>query len=177
MLAAPHMAPLAEHVLALNGTPRGWVPDFDPLDGGTRARLLLLLEKPGPGLHSGFVSRDNDTRTAAAIRAGMAQAGVPRSGTVIWNIVPWWNGTIAVRGADLRDGVAALGDLLRLLPELRGVVLAGRSAQRAGALLGGTGLHLFPCVHPSPNARAGPASSVAWLDLPNVWQKAWAATG
>ena len=41
-----------------------------------RRGCCFLLEKPGPGIHpGGFVSRDNDTPTAAAIRAFMAQAG------------------------------------------------------------------------------------------------------
>ena len=42
------------------------VPDVDPLDGGVNARLLILLETPGPRvLGTGFVSRDNPDGTAA----------------------------------------------------------------------------------------------------------------
>ena len=175
MLDEPHMRPLAAYVRALNGAGHGWAPDFDPLDGGARAQLLLLLEKPGPGLHSGFVSRDNDTPTAATIRDGMAAAGVPRRGTAIWNIVPWWNGTMAVRTPELRAGAAEIRVLIHLFPELRSVVLAGKSAQRAAPLVGN--LAVFACVHPSPNARAGPASSAAWRNLPDIWREAWRAGG
>lgn len=45
---SPHMAPLNAMVTALRAEGRGAVPDFDPLDGGVGARILFLLEKPGP---------------------------------------------------------------------------------------------------------------------------------
>ena len=170
-----HIASPAAYAQTLRCQARGFVPDFDPCDGGVRARLLLLLEKPGPGLHSGFVSRDNDTPTAATIRTGMVQAGVLREETVIWNVVPWWNGTTAVRAAELRAGLAELPTLLALLPALRSAVLAGRSAQAAAPLVAKAGLPVFACVHPSPNARAGPASAAAWRELPRIWGDAWIA--
>ena len=47
MLDLPHMAPLKAYAAALR-RPGTEVPDFDPLDGGVAARLLFLLEKPGP---------------------------------------------------------------------------------------------------------------------------------
>ena len=176
LLHAAHVAPLAGYVAGLNRQQRGFVPDFDPLDGGIGARLLLLLEKPGPRAAppggSGFVSRDNPTQTAKAIRDGMAQAGVPRHGTVIWNMVPWWNGTMAVRMAERRAGAEALAALLPLLPALRCAVLAGAVAQACGAPVLAE-LAVVRCVHPSPNARAGPSSSAAWRELPDVWRQAW----
>ena len=173
MLALPHMQVLSEYVRGLNARGLGWAPDFDPRDGGVNARLLLLLEKPGPGLHSGFVSRDNDTPTARTIRDGMEQAKVPRDGIAIWNMVPWWNGTTAVRAAELRAGAGELGRLVRLLPRLCRVILAGNAARRASPMLQSMGLHVFSCVHPSPNARAGPASAAAWRNLPEIWRDAW----
>ena len=173
------LSPLAAYVETLRAQNRGQVPDFDPLDGGVDARLLLLLEKPGPrapGAGAGFVSRDNPTPTAATIRAGMATAGVPREGTILWNVVPWWNGTMRIYAAEKRAGAAELQGLLALLPRLRSVVLAG-SVARAIALpvLADRDLKVFKCVHPSPNARAGPASSEAWRKLPEIWQAAWDA--
>ncbi len=176
LLTAPHMRPLGAYVRALNAQGRGWTPDFDPCDGGVRARLLLLLEKPGPGLHSGFVSRDNDTPTGRTIRRFMLEAGLPRDGMAIWNLVPWWNGTMTVRRAESRAGAAALPGLLALLPDLHCVVLAGRLARNFGApALADRDVAIFECVHPSPNARAGPASSAAWRELPRVWRQAWQA--
>ncbi len=179
LLSAPHMAPLTGFVQMLRAQAGLFVPDFDPLDGGTDARLLMILEKPGPTVAppkgSGFVSRDNPTETARAIRDGMATAGVPRKGVAIWNTVPWWNGTMRVRVAEARDGAGVLADLLPLLPDLRCVVLAGAVARRyALPICADAGLRAFKCVHPSPNARAAPATSAAWRALPDVWRAAWA---
>ncbi len=176
----PHVRPLAGYVARLADQARGFVPDFDPLDGGVDARLLMLLEKPGPRIcppgGSGFVSRDNPDQTARTLHRCMAQAGVPRAGIAIWNIVPWWNGTIALTGAEKRLGEVELLALLPLLPALRGVILAGNPAWEYGApSLERTGLKLFRCVHPSPQARAGPRSSAAWLRLPALWRDAWEA--
>src|SRR4051794_39202793 len=68
----------------------GFVPDFDPLDGGARARLLLLLETPGPRIFtSAFVSRDNPTGTAANLFRFTQEVGIPRREMLIWNTVPW----------------------------------------------------------------------------------------
>ena len=173
------LSPLTAYVDTLRAQNRGQVPDFDPLDGGVEARLLLLLEKPGPrppGAGAGFVSRDNPTPTAACIRAGMAAAGVPRQGTVIWNAVPWWNGTMRIYAAEKRAGAAELEALLALLPRLRSVVLAGSVAQAvAWPVVANHDVDVFRCVHPSPNARAGPASSQAWRKLPEIWRDAWKA--
>lgn len=48
MLGRQHMLPLNALVAKLRESDRGYVPDFDPLDGGTNARLLFLLENPKP---------------------------------------------------------------------------------------------------------------------------------
>lgn len=180
LLQLPHARPLAEYVQRLGVQGRGFVPDFDPLDGGVEARLLMLLEKPGPRIcpprGSGFVSRDNADQTARTLHRFMREADVPRRGVVVWNIVPWWNGTITLVGAEKRLGGAELRGLLTLLPSLRGVILAGNPAWEFGAPpLAASGLELFRCVHPSPQARIGPRTREAWLLLPQIWQKAWKA--
>lgn len=74
--AAPAAAPLAEwldEVVAdrlAEGLPAE-MPYVDPLDAGTDARVLIILEAPGPGTNasnlnpgSGFISSDNDDWTA-----------------------------------------------------------------------------------------------------------------
>ncbi len=174
MLDAPHMAPLLGLVAALRaGQPGTEVPDFDPLDGGTEADVLLLLEKPGPGAAgrgSGLVSRDNADPTAVAIHRFMREAGLPRGRCVIWNAVPWWNGTCKVTAAEVRAGLDALPDLLERLPRLRSVLLAGRTAGRARPLLEGRGLRLHESVHPSPQVRA--SRPAEWQAIPLVWSAA-----
>ena len=54
---------------------------------------------------SGFISRNNDDPSAAATIEFMEKAGIPRTLTVIWNVIPWWNGTRKVTGPELREGV------------------------------------------------------------------------
>ena len=111
MLAAPHTAPLAAYVAALRRAHPGWeIPDFDPLDGGARADILFLLEKPGPmtslsGKGSGFVSRNSDDPTAQAIFGFMQEAGLPRERTIRWNVIPGWNGTLKITAGELRAGI------------------------------------------------------------------------
>ncbi len=182
MLDMPHVAPLTAFAAELRANRAGDVPDFDPLDGGTGARLLFLLEKPGPAtsaqglrLGSGFISRDNDNPTAAAIHSFMRMAGLPRKATVLWNVIPWWNGTIAVKGPELKAGISRLPDLVSRLPNLQGVVLVGRHAASARQALTGTGLLLSTSDHPSPNVRAG--FRQRWDAIPRVWARAGAQLG
>lgn len=175
MLGLPHAAPLAAYAAGLRAAgpglpaPDRQAPDFDPLDGGTAARVLFVLEKPGPGIvPGGFVSRDNDTPTAQAIHAFMHQAGLPRAETVLWNLVPWWNGTTAITAAERVAGAQALRELLPLLPGLDTAVLVGRTAGAARPLLGG--LRVLSSAHPSPQVRAGFRDR--WDAIPEVWRQA-----
>ena len=113
LLSASHIKPLNDFAERLRlGRPGSTVPFFDPLDGGTAARIMFLFEKPGPKTDAGsprgtgFVSRDNDGRTAEWTFRLMRLAGIPRSLTVIWNVVPWWDKKRIVSPAELREGVA-----------------------------------------------------------------------
>jgi hypothetical protein len=148
MLAEAHMQPLASYTKKLEG-PGLQVPDFDPCDGGVKAQVLFLFEKPGPMTAeegsrkrsgSGFISRDNDDPTAEAIWHFMRIANIPRELTALWNIIPWWNGTRAVEGPELRNGVSQIFQLLELLTEVTAVVLVGAKAASAMPLLQSTKL-------------------------------------
>jgi hypothetical protein len=101
MRRAAHIAPLARFAAKLRKE-GGKVPDFDPLDGGIHAFVLFLFEKPGPKTvgtqGSGFISSNNNDQTAAATFSLMLKAGFCSREIVIWNIVPWWNGTIKCHG-------------------------------------------------------------------------------
>ena len=49
MLGCPHMIDLTKFAEELRESRPEWeVPDFDPRDGGVKARALFLFEKPGP---------------------------------------------------------------------------------------------------------------------------------
>jgi hypothetical protein len=184
LLAAPHMQPLNTFVAKLRLRPNVEVPDFDPLDGGVRARALFLFEKPGPMTSdasagrrqgSGFISRNNDDPTAEAAHAFMLKAGIPRELTVSWNVIPWWNGTRKISGIELREGASHVRDLISILPELRVVVLVGRKAARARRYLTDVKLEIFQSDHPSPIVRA--AMPERWRNIPDHWAQIKAPLG
>ncbi len=154
---AVEMQPLNRFAASLRER-HGAVPDFDPLDGGTTARLLLVLETPGPGMApTRFVSRDNPTGTAANLRRFFDAAGIARRDSVIWNAVPWIihaprARNRAPRRAEIALGLVALPLLLDLLPRLAVVVLAGRVAAEAEGqiAMNRQGLPVLLMPHPSP---------------------------
>jgi hypothetical protein len=142
------------------------------------ALALFLFEKPGPmtvnsgfgkRAGSGFISRNNDDPTAEATYKFMRAAGIPRDQTVIWNVIPWWNGTRNVTGTELREGVRCVRELICLLPKLRAVVLVGKKAAKAHAQLSNTGLVLTSSDHPSPLVRARYLER--WRSIPSDWAK------
>lgn len=173
MLELPHMAPFVAYAEKLRRNSGVEVPHFDPLDGGIEAKALFLFEKPGPmtadGSGSGFISQNNDDPTAKATYRFMRQAGIARKLTVAWNVVPWWNGTRKVTGAELRQGVASVEGLIELLPNLRVVLLIGTKAGRAEWPLKDTGVVLLCSDHPSPIVRA--AYRERWDSIPTQWEK------
>jgi hypothetical protein len=168
MLSGQHMRPLVSYVNGLRSNPAIEVPNFDPMDGGIDAELLFLFEKPGPMTQSsGFISRDNDDPTAEATYRFMIEAQIPRSMTVIWDAVPWWDGTRRISGGQLRQGLACIDELLGLLPMVRAVVLVGRKAQRA---MPHFQLPVFQSSHPSPLVRA--RHPERWAKIPGEWRLA-----
>jgi hypothetical protein len=157
----------------------GEVPAFDPLDGGDRAKVLFLLEKPGPMTSiergrdrpgSGFISSDNDDPTAEATFHFMRKVGLDRRVTTIWNMVPWWNGTRAISADELRAGMNALDDLMKVLTSLRVVMLVGRKAGRARSHLKESGPPVLESAHPSPIVRASRPST--WKSIAGKWAEA-----
>jgi uracil-DNA glycosylase len=156
-LQMPHVAPLTAFVSAIR-TERGLasqVPYFDPHDGGIDASPLFLLEAPGPkAVTSGFISRDNPDPSARNLRNLLAEAGISRQASMLWNIVPWYIGTgtriRSARRSDIREGAAYLADLLLLLPRLEAIVLVGRKAQSARSELARIiRVRIFETLHPS----------------------------
>lgn len=72
---------------------RRFVPWFDPDGAGSAARVLLLMESPGPKAVAvgdlGFSSLDNDDATSRPIRAALYESGLDAGLRVRWNLVPW----------------------------------------------------------------------------------------
>ena len=175
LLDQPHIRPLTEFVEKLRRDDYGQVPFFDPLDGGVNARILFLLEKPGKAgsTSSGIMGRDNDTQSCKNIRSFMNQAGINRAETLMWNVVPGWNGTQAIRVGEFQRGVAALNELLTMLPALSVIVCVGRRAQNTQPLITRRDLAFFSSFHPSPNNFA--AAFEEWRKIPDIWQQAYDA--
>lgn len=170
MLSQPHIAPLTQFVRNLRTEGFGDVPYFDPLDGGVNATSLFLLEKPGPmASSSGFISRNNNDRTAENTFRFMAQAGIDRRTTCLWNTVPGWNGTRKITSDELREGAACLHRLFAKLPNLRVVVLVGKKSQKVRNLIEDYGVEILTSYHPSPINYA--AAQEKWLQIPIEWAK------
>lgn len=160
LLDAPHMGPLVSYVgriRADRGADR--VPDFDPTEAGVHARILLLLEAPGPKATrerggSGFVSPDNNDGSAENMWHLLREAGVDRATEVAtWNVVPWYIGSDKkIRPAqsdDLVEARAYIEELISLLPALAVVVLIGKPAAEGWRRLR-LDLPSAQAPHPSP---------------------------
>ncbi|MEM8621311.1 MAG: uracil-DNA glycosylase [Actinomycetota bacterium] len=161
------------------------VPWFDPDDGGIDARILWLLEAPGPKATvgrggSGFISCDNNDPTAENTWCARHDAGVARTDVVHWNVIPYYIGTeTKIRAwtpGDIGDAGAMLVELVGFLPRLRSVICGGKAAQlawrdHAPPL---SGVEIFPCPHPSvTNVNTRPH---VWPEIVTAWRDAasWA---
>jgi hypothetical protein len=117
------------------------VPHFDPADAGVGARVLFLLEAPGPMTDttsstrpgSGFISVDNDDLTAQNCWLARAAAGLDSAAH--WNIAPVYLGPTKNKpnAAELAAGALDLRRILPLFVDLRVVVLCGAYAKRGWA--------------------------------------------
>ncbi|RJE80045.1 uracil-DNA glycosylase [Paracoccus sp. JM45] len=178
MLHQAHIEPLSRLVDTLRNENRGQVPDFDPLDGGVKAQMLFIMEKPGPMTDpdkdgpsgSGFISRDNNDPTAEALFCFMREAEIDRRQTVLWNAIPWWNNDIQVYSQEWKDGLSCIDMLLDILPCLQVVVLVGKKAEKARKSLEARGLKVFISAHPSPQTRG--LHPELWRAIPDIWREA-----
>jgi hypothetical protein len=169
LLHEPHVAPLTAFVERLRAQHGGdeSVPWFDPTEAGVHARILALLEAPGPkatgstgprpkAKGSGFISADNNDRTADHVWHLLRDSGIDRAREyAAWNIVPWYVGDgRAIRSAareDLEQARPALLELLDLMTELRVVMLLGDAAQKGWERARiNRRLHVIRARHPSP---------------------------
>jgi uracil-DNA glycosylase len=154
-----HIAPLSGFVTKLRAEmgPSAAIPYFDPWDGGINAEVLFLLEAPGAkARNSGFVSMNNPDETAKNFFELCQEAGIERKRIVIWNAVPWYIGSgkkiRPAKSADISEGTESLDELLRLLPDVRAIVLVGLKAQKATRRVNEIAptLKIFNSPHPSP---------------------------
>lgn len=174
-LNEPHMQALTAFVYKLRNETNLDVPFFDTFDGGVNAKALFLLEKPGPkstsSNGSGFISRDNDDETARAVKSFLEQACLGREETILWNVIPAWNGTRAIVKEELREGHRYLDELITLLPNLKVVVLVGlKSINKAEKhLLKHYKFCIIKSFHPSPIVKASNFSK--WSAIVGEWKQ------
>ena len=159
LLSQPHVEALARLVERMRQAkgPSYEIPDFDPLDGGSNAQVLFLLEAPGPkAVASGFVSRNNPDETAKNFFLLNDAAGIDRRRTITWNAVPWYIGSgTKIRPAkrdDVREADLWLKELLAILHQLRIVVFVGQKALHAQSVVQGCrpDVEVMAMPHPSP---------------------------
>ena len=114
-----------------------FVPWFDPDGAGTRAKVLLLMEAPGPRTVAagdlGFSSLDNDDPTTRQVHRALTASKLDPAHCLRWNVVPWaLTGPDGRRRSprvdDLEDARPALSALLAELIDLRVVVPFGDAA-------------------------------------------------
>lgn len=153
MLDRPHIKPL---VLFLNEIkyargPNCEIPYFDPCDGGIHSKAIFLLESPGKKAKgSGFISRNNPDETANNIRRLFIDAKLDRSKTLLWNIVPWYLGR-APTDREIKEALPFLKDLVKMLANLRVIVLVGIKAWRGESEIASFAkIPIIKTYHPSP---------------------------
>lgn len=179
----PHIYPLTQLSEKWERETGLQVPYFDPDDGGVKAKLLLLFEKPGPSIFakdgSGFVSQDNCDHTAAAIKNFLHQAKIPRTQILIWNIIVTWNGTRCITPLERASAPKYFGELLGLLKSLKTIVKVGKEAEKVlnkmeieGNMLN---YNFASSLHPSPINRNRRRSE--WESIPKIWAAAARSAG
>jgi uracil-DNA glycosylase len=159
LLSQRHVEALARLVESMREAkgPSYKIPDFDPMDGGSNAEVLFLLEAPGPkAVASGFVSRNNPDETAKNFFLLNHEAGIDRRRTITWNAVPWYIGSgTKIRPAkrdDVREADEWLKALLETLHQLRIVVFVGQKALHARGVIQSCrpAIEIMTMPHPSP---------------------------
>jgi len=129
----PHIAPINALVDELREEGRGWVPYVAPLYGGVDAKMLSVLRDPGPMTNaaergSGFLCLENDDAAAERFATLLHEAGIAPDQMNPWNAYPWYINR-KPNATELSAGLDPLRRLLRLLPQLRVVMLNGGDAQ------------------------------------------------
>jgi uracil-DNA glycosylase len=157
LLQKPHIQPLTLFIekMRIEKGPDFLIPYFDPCDGGIFARVLFLLEAPGPqAIKSGFVSRNNNDETAKNMMMLLKDSGIQRKDSCSWNVIPWYLGDgKKIRPAtqtDIDKGAPYLLQLLGLFTRLRVVTLVGKKAWKTEYLFKLSRYKVFKTFHPSP---------------------------
>ncbi len=144
------------------------IPYVAPSYGGTKAKVLLLLQDPGPKTNltqngSGFISTQNDDPTAEVLGTLLDKAQIALDDVIAWNACVHYIGSDQKKPSakQLQHNLKPLAQLIELLPKLQVVILMGRVAEDSWSRFSGTYPHLaskiciFECPHPSKRGLMG----------------------
>lgn len=129
--------------------------DVNPNGPGTSARILVMLEVPGPAaVASGLLSTTNQDGTTRNQVRLMARAKFDERSALFWNAVPWSMDRRDIRKPHRIRGATYLKDLLALFPaDAQPIIVAcGRAAQDVCGL---AGVDAIPAPHPSNQGLSG----------------------
>lgn len=178
-LDTPNVAPLNDLVRSWRsrGADRS-IPWFDPDDGGTGAKVLILMESPAPRTvgpsGSNFCSLDNSDSSNRLLGNLIEEAGIRRADCLKWNAVPAalrdeLGAPRAARRADVEDGAHRLREVLALTRRLQ-IVLTLGSAALSGFMLAITGeppgrlYKVLAAPHPSQRNTSSRAQSLRRIE-------------
>ena len=144
------------------------VPGFDPANGNESAKVLFVLEAPGPGaVKSGIISVNNNDPSARNFSKQMQEAGIEPEQIAIWNIVPWYIGNgakiRAANAADIKEGASWLAEVINAMPNLETIVLVGEKARGAHVAISQHAVMPILSIH-HPSAQSMNGSSERWED-------------
>lgn len=184
----PSVRPINEYVDELRTARHVSIPYVAPTYGGVNARLLTLMQDPGPKTDlanrdgSGMICLENADLSAARQKFFLDKAGVDISEIVSWNAYPWPKPHPQTTQSD-REAAEALRDFLTLTPHLAMVILNGTVAKRIWSVLTALDptctaqIRPYPTFHTSERA-VNPAERsdeyIEWVhaDLSNVYAAA-----
>lgn len=164
-----------QFVDALRSQRRVDIPYVAPTYGGERARLLILMQDPGPKTRltnaggSGMICLENFDLSAARQKYFLKEAGIDVADIVAWNAYPWPKPHPQTAASD-REAAEALRNFLSLTPHVEAVLLNGNVAKRIWRVLKDSSpdtvsdIKTFPTFHTSERAINPEQKSAAYID-------------
>lgn len=170
----PSVRPINEYVDKLRAERGVSIPYVAPTYGGVDARLLTLMQDPGPKTDlanadgSGMICLENVDLSAARQKFFLDEAGIRNSEIVSWNAYPWRKPHPQTGRSD-REAAEALRRFLMLIPNLEVVILNGTVAKRVWHVLERidpacvAGISSYPTFHTSERAVDPAQRSIEYI--------------
>ncbi|NKG22329.1 hypothetical protein [Paeniglutamicibacter terrestris] len=173
-LWAEHVAPLnslVEDLRAATPENSGSVPYFAPLNGGTDATILCLMPAPDaeqrPSEGEDLVSTEDDNVASEALTTLLEGSNIDAKEVLVAHAYPWYRSEEAsgrLTGAEMTAGLEPMSKMLRLVPNLRAVILMGKGPEEFWAKITKkypqaiTRITAIPSFSPAPLSLSGTAA-------------------